>query len=189
LLIHITHGTGSGNTRLAAFDAALRNAGVSDFNLLYLSSVIPPDSILRIHEQGIPEGTVPGEWGDRLYVVKADSRVSTPGVEAWAGVGWVQEKSSGKGLFVEHEGHDEQSVRRDIENSMNDLMKTRGVSFGPLHMQVAGRRCIDAPVCAVVLSVYPAEPWERRSPESRAITRPRSATQEDTPAEGMGLAR
>jgi arginine decarboxylase len=40
--IHVSSGRGEGPTPLAAFDAALRDAGVSNYNLIALSSVIPP---------------------------------------------------------------------------------------------------------------------------------------------------
>ena len=39
--ITVTSGTGEGPTALAAFDAALLNAGVANYNLIYLSSAIP----------------------------------------------------------------------------------------------------------------------------------------------------
>ena len=40
--IRLSSGRGEGPTPLAAFDAALLDAGVSNYNLLPLSSVIPP---------------------------------------------------------------------------------------------------------------------------------------------------
>jgi hypothetical protein len=44
LSIHLSSGTGKGPTPLAAFDAALMDAGVANHNLLCLSSVIPPNA-------------------------------------------------------------------------------------------------------------------------------------------------
>jgi arginine decarboxylase len=41
LEIQVTTGTGEGPTPLAAFDAALLDAGVANYNLILLSSVIP----------------------------------------------------------------------------------------------------------------------------------------------------
>ncbi len=92
---------GTGPTELAAFDDALLKVGAANFNLVRLSSVIPPASQVaeRIGAIGSPGGT----WGDRLYVVYAEQRAGRPGEQAWAGVGWVQDES-GRGLFVEHEG-------------------------------------------------------------------------------------
>ena len=42
MTITLSTGTGEGPTPLAAFDAALVDAGVADHNLICLSSVIPP---------------------------------------------------------------------------------------------------------------------------------------------------
>jgi arginine decarboxylase len=47
LRIQIATGTGAGPTPLGAFDAALLDAGVANYNLICLSSVIPPASAIR----------------------------------------------------------------------------------------------------------------------------------------------
>lgn len=156
--IHIASGTGVGPTTLSAFDAALNDAGVANYNLLALSSVIPPRSEITVHN-GVINRPLPGEWGDRLYVVRAEQRVDQPGEQAWAGIGWVQDPETGKGLFVEHEGHDEQSVRDDIRHSLEALMRTRGVDFGEINMKVDGIVCKDQPACALVVAVYQASDW------------------------------
>jgi arginine decarboxylase len=161
--IHLTSGTGTGPTTLAAFDAALNDAGIANYNLLRLSSVIPPESTIVRHAGTIGTALLPGGWGDRLYVVMAEQRVETPNEEAWAGIGWVQEKETGKGLFVEHEGGSEAKIRADIEQSLTALMKTRGVDFGPIQMQVVGKTCVSHPVCAMVIAVYQASDWQNQA--------------------------
>ena len=155
--IYLTTGTGEGPTTLAAFDSALFNAGIANFNLIRLSSVIPPDAtIVRPKGHTVP---IEGEWGDRLYVVMAEYRTAEIGIEACAGVGWVVEKDSGKGLFVEHEGTNKEKVARDIQSSLEALMATRGVDYGEIHMELNGVMCEDEPVCAMVVAVYKAESW------------------------------
>lgn len=156
--IHIGSGIGTGPTKLSAFDAALNDAGIANYNLIRLSSVVPPDSDIIVHKDGIKHD-LPGSWGDRLYVVVAEMRVDTPNAEAWAGIGWVQDEATGKGLFVEHEGKSEESVRRDIRQSLEALMATRNVDFGEIHMQVTGRTCTHQPVCAMVVAVYQSSDW------------------------------
>lgn len=158
--IHLATGVGSGPTTLSAFDAALNAAGIANYNLLRLSSVIPPDTEIVHHDKAIPAELMPGEWGDRLYIVMAEQRESAPNTEAWAGIGWVQEKGTGKGLFVEHEGESEVKVRRDIEQSLSALMATRNVDFGPIQMKVVGKTCTHHPVCAMVVAAYQASDWE-----------------------------
>ncbi|HTO01714.1 MAG TPA: pyruvoyl-dependent arginine decarboxylase, partial [Microthrixaceae bacterium] len=46
LTINVSGSVGHGPTSLSAFDSALAGAGVSNFNLIRLSSVIPPNSIV-----------------------------------------------------------------------------------------------------------------------------------------------
>jgi arginine decarboxylase len=160
--IYMSSGVGTGPTKLSAFDSALNEAGVANFNLIRLSSVIPPKTEIVKTDSSIKDN-VPGNWGDRLYVVMAEARVDSPNAEAWAGIGWVQDKKTGKGLFVEHEGGSEKAVRRDIQQSLEALMATRNVDFGPINMKVVGRTCIHQPVCALVVAVYQASDWDNKA--------------------------
>lgn len=156
MVIQVAAGTGEGPTKLAAFDAALHEAGVENYNLIILSSIIPPGSTIKPTDG--PIALQPGEWGDRLYVVKADTRIDTQGDEAWAGIGWVQDED-GRGLFVEHEGPNEEIVYRNIDASLIALQGIRKVEFGERHMKVVGIPCIVDPVCAIAVAVYKAEGW------------------------------
>jgi arginine decarboxylase len=157
--IHIASGTGTGPTTLAAFDAALNANGIANYNLLVLSSVIPPETDIITQESAIPREIMPGQWGDRLYVVMAEQRTDVPNQEVWAGIGWVQDPETKKGLFVEHEGYSEAQVRGDLQATLTALMKTRGVDFGEIHTVVKGAACVDEPVCAMVVAAYQASDW------------------------------
>lgn len=158
MIINITTGIGTGPTKLSAFDSALNHAGVANFNLIRLSSVIPPESKIVMNHNSLKG--MSGEWGDKLYVVMAEMRVDSPNAEAWAGIGWVQEKESGKGLFVEHEGNSKHSVEQDIKQSLQALMATRNIDFGEIHMEIVGRTCKYEPVCAMVVAVYQSTSWK-----------------------------
>jgi len=158
--IQISKGVGDGPTELAAFDQALVKAGVANFNLIYLSSVLPPGSEISVPDKP----TRPtGAWGDRLYIVIAQMRTIQRNQEVWSGIGWMQDAKTKQGLLVEHEGHNEAEVRADIENSLNGLAKNRRQEFGPIHMEVVGTRCENKPVCALVVAVFESEPWQTNS--------------------------
>jgi arginine decarboxylase len=156
LRIDITSGVATGPTELAAFDAALIAAGIANFNLLVLSSVIPAGSDVVVSDRAVKPS---GNWGDRLYVVMAQQRSSVPGAEAWAGIGWVQEADNGRGLFVEHEGNSRVGVERDIRESLSAMCESREQRFGPIHMSVAGVRCAGQPACALVVATYRSASW------------------------------
>jgi arginine decarboxylase len=164
LSIRVSGGSGAGRTPLSAFDAALRAAGVENFNLVRLSSVIPPDAVVS-HVVGADQ--LRGQWGDRLYCVYAEQRATLPGEQAWAGIGWVfcHDDEAG-GLFVEHEGPSREFVTRSITDSLADLTAGRPQTFGPIQMQLASAVCVDVPVCAMVVASFETDTWRRaaRSP-------------------------
>ena len=154
--IVVTRGTGAAPTELAAFDAALQEAGVAHFNLIRLSSLIPPGSRVRA-PQTWP--ALAGSWGDRLYAVYADHRVSTPGAWACAGLGWMQDEDSGAGLLVEHCGDDEAAVEARLEATLQDLAGRRPGRFGLRSARITSILCADDPVAAVVVAALRVEPW------------------------------
>lgn len=154
--IQISSGTGVGPTEMAAFDHALVNAGVANFNLIYLSSVLPPSSDVEVVREPL---NPKGGWGDRLYVVMSQVRTSQRNQEVWAGIGWVQDPKTKKGLLVEHEGHSEGEVRADIENSLQALAQNRNMKFGPISMEIVGKKCVALPTCALVVAVFESSQW------------------------------
>lgn len=155
--VFVAGAVGWGPTELAAFDHSLILTGIANYNLLRLSSVIPPHTEVK---EVIKIDQSPGNWGDRMYVVYAEQRASKPEEEAWAGVGWVQFPSNSRGLFVEHEGNSEAQVRSDISKSLNALLKNRNEESLEIHMKVVGGKCIDQPICAFVCATYQVHSWD-----------------------------
>lgn len=158
--IYVNSAAGNGITTLAAFDNALIKSGIANYNLIRLSSVVPPNTEVIEVADKIP--ALGGDWGDRLYCVYAEMRTEIHGEEVWAGVGWVTEPESGKGLFVEHEGHTEQKVREDIANSLHGLLGNRNMQSLPIKMCVVGAKCETAPVCALAIAAYQVSDWKNQ---------------------------
>ena len=155
--IYVCKAVGRGSTEAAAFDAALVRAGVADFNLIRLGSVIPPRS--QIVESDRFPSAQGGTWGDRLYAVYAERRSSVAGAQVWAGVGWSHDRDTGRGLFVEHDGAREDDVTEQITASLRDLQGTRGLELGPIQSCVVGAMCTGVPTCALVICSFVTEPW------------------------------
>jgi arginine decarboxylase len=153
--IKITSAAGSGPTPLAAFDAALQKAGIEDYNLIPLSSVIPAGAELERTRVSTP----PSEYGHRLYVVMARHDTAQVGEEAWAGLGWTQEPQSGRGLFVEVHGTNRRCVENEIESTLDSMKQSRHYEYGKNETELSGIVCEGEPVCALVIAVYAAEEW------------------------------
>lgn len=157
LTIYVVRGVGSGRTDLSAFDTALGDAGVADFNLVRLSSVVPPGS--RVVEIDGPHPKM-GRHGDRLYCVYAAGYATRPGEVAFAGIAWALKKDgSAAGLFVEHTGSGQDELEALLSTSVEDLAANRGGDYEAAGAVIASAECTSAPVCALVIAPYACAGW------------------------------
>ena len=156
--ITVTTGVGEGPTPVAAFDSALVDAGAANYNLIYLSSVIPAGSVIR---RG-PFNSLAAEYGHRLYVVMARHDQQQVGQAAWAGVGWTQDPQTGRGLFVELHAATRTALEGDIHTSLAFMKAKRSIPYGKIESAIAGIECRDRPVCALAIAVYQSQGWDSR---------------------------
>jgi arginine decarboxylase len=160
--IRITRSHGTGATRLAAFDAALVAAGLQDFNLVPLSSVVPLGATVEV----VPAAEqLRGRHGDLLYCVYAAAYATTPGAQAWAGIAWaLRTDGSGAGLFVEHSGATEAGVNADLSATLGAMMANRPEDYVEGGRLVSSATCEDAPVSALVVASFQTAGWSPAAP-------------------------
>lgn len=158
LRIRLSRSRAEGPTRLAAFDAALVAAGLQNFNLLPLSSVIPIGAAVDVVE---PADQLEGRHGDLLYCVYAASYATSPGAEAWAGVAWaLRGDDSGAGLFVEHSSSSEADLHAHLDATLGAMMANRADGYVDGGRLVASATCTAEPVAALVVASYRTAGWE-----------------------------
>jgi arginine decarboxylase len=150
--IYVTTGVGEGPTSVAAFDA-----GVANYNLICLSSVIPPGSDIRRERYVAPAD----EYGHRLYVVMSRHEAQIAGQSAWAGVGWTQNEETARGLFVEIHGPSRDQVHEDIQSTLVSMKASRPITYGAIESEITGIECKGRPVCALAIAVYESAGWNR----------------------------
>lgn len=134
-MIRIAWGTGTGPTALAAYDAALADANLHDYNLVRLSSVIPAGTPVDRVETAPDLGPV----GGKLDVVEAQGTVSGPGT-ATAGLGWTRlgTGNDGPGVFYEAGGEtNEASVRTELLEGLRAARELRGWGVDPDRAEIA----------------------------------------------------
>jgi arginine decarboxylase len=161
--IYVAAGRGRGQTALSAFDAALNEAGILNYNLSKLSSIVPPGSTVEIVQRyEAPED----DYGKMLLVVMAEIRSDVLGKTIGAGLGWYQ-WGDGRGVFAEHteitDNPDAEAIeadlRRRIERTLQDLCEFRQVAFDScrLNAVVATNRVLHEPACALAAAIYKAQ--------------------------------
>ncbi|MFC3959745.1 pyruvoyl-dependent arginine decarboxylase [Halovivax cerinus] len=124
--IRVVWGSATGPTEMAAYDAALSDAGIENYNLVAVSSVIPADVPVEA------VGTAPdlGPAGERLTVVEGRARAAGP-TSVSAGLGWVESVDGGPGLFYEAVGEvGPDDVERRVREGLDAGADLRDWEFG-----------------------------------------------------------
>jgi len=118
--IELVWGTGSARTELGAFDAALSDANVHNYNLIELSSIVPEGA--TVERVGSLE---PGRWttGDLLAVVLASNTSATEGDRIAAGLGWALAAEGG--VFMENDGPTVEACERLLDANLADAKAIR----------------------------------------------------------------
>lgn len=157
--IKLTYGSGEVEeaTTLAAFHAALVDAGIGNYNIIRLSSVIPASAKV-IAEKAVKNDL---ENGFKLYAVLADAYAVEKGEFAVAGLGWVQQKN-GFGYFVEHAGNNEEEVRKALHSDLEDMIRRESGDWGEIDCKIQAIECKGKPVCSIVAAIYETEGWEAK---------------------------
>jgi len=146
--IRVVWGTATGPTALASYDAALAEAGVHNYNLVTLSSVIPAGPDIEV------VGTAPnlGPPGEGLTVVQS-AATAAPGERAAAGIGWARSES-GPGIFYEVDGSDPDAVRTEIREGLAVGRDLREWEFVDQDVYVRSVAPEEEHASAVVLAAY-----------------------------------
>lgn len=127
--IFFTKGVGRHKEKLASFEAALRDAGIEKFNLVYVSSIFPPSSKIVPKEEGL-KYLGPGEI---VYCVMARTETNEHNRLIVSSIGCAIPKEEGQyGYLSEHHGYGETEkvagdYAEDLAASM--LATTLGIEF------------------------------------------------------------
>jgi len=129
--IFFTKGVGRHREKLASFEAALRDAGIEKFNLVYVSSILPPNCKIIPKDEGLKH-IGPGEI---VYCVMARAETNEHNRLIVSSIGCAIPKEEGQyGYLSEHYGYGETDEKagdyaEDLAATM--LATTLGIEFDP----------------------------------------------------------
>ncbi len=124
-----TKGVGREKEKLASFEAALRNAGIEKYNLVKVSSILPPQCKIVSREAGLKELN-PGQI---LFCILSENSSNEPNRLLAASVGCaIPADKSQYGYLSEHHSYGEKEGKagdyaEDLAASM--LATTLGLEF------------------------------------------------------------
>ncbi len=129
--LFLTKGVGRHREKLASFEAALRNAGIASFNLVRVSSILPPHCRIISRRRAL-ETLTPGQV---LFTVMSDNATNEPHRLLSASIGVaVPKEPSQFGYLSEYHSFGERvrqagDYAEDLAAQM--LATTLGVRFNP----------------------------------------------------------
>lgn len=129
--IFLTKGVGTSKDKLSSFELALRSAGIETCNLVYVSSIMPPNCKMISKEDGMKEL----KHGQITFVVMARNNTNEPNRLISAAIGLAVPKDSNHyGYLSEHHAFGEKGEKagdyaEDLAATM--LATTLGVPFDP----------------------------------------------------------
>jgi arginine decarboxylase len=126
-----TKGVGYHRNKLQSFELALRDAGIEKCNLVYVSSIFPPECKIIPKDEGI-EKLIPGQI---TFVVLAREKTNEPNRVITAAIGLARPKDKHQyGYISEHHGFGETAKQsadfaEDLAATM--LASTLGIEMDP----------------------------------------------------------
>ncbi len=130
-MVFLTKGVGAHKDKLASFEQALRKANIEKYNLVKVSSILPPHCKSVSKKTGM-EMLKPGQI---LHVVMAETSTNEPRRLVSAAIGVAKPANKdGYGYLSEHHGYGETAKRsgeyaEDLAATM--LATTLGIEFDP----------------------------------------------------------
>ncbi|MBM3247114.1 arginine decarboxylase, pyruvoyl-dependent [Candidatus Pacearchaeota archaeon] len=127
--IFFTKGVGVHKDKLASFETALRNAGIEKFNLVYVSSILPPNCKIISKEEGL--GLL--KPGQIVFCVMARNETCEPNRLISSAIGAALPKDTNNyGYLSEHHSFGEKGEKageyaEDLAATM--LATTLGIEF------------------------------------------------------------
>ena len=130
-MMFLTKGVGVDKNRLSSFELALRNAGIERFNLVHVSSILPPLCKIVPRSEGLQDL----EAGEIVYCVMARNETDEPNRLISASIGVAMPKDRKQyGYLSEHHAFGQTAEHagdyaEDLAATM--LASTLGIPFDP----------------------------------------------------------
>lgn len=147
--VEVVWGGAQGRTELGALDGAFAAAGIHDYNLVELSSVVPGGA--SVVEAGSHDRTAPR--GTAMGVVLAEA-VVTDEETAVAGLGW--HLAAEGGIFYEASGRSVEACRETLRAGLADARDLRNWAWDPEPTLRITEQRGDGPSASVVAAVFGA---------------------------------
>lgn len=146
--VEVVWGIAEGNTPLSSFDSALADAGIQNYNLVTLSSVVPEG--MTVDRRGRHEGSF--GVGAPVATVLSENTASVSQKTVAAGLGWHLAEEGG--IFYEATADSTTDCRNLLQTGLDDARSIRDWSWRGDPQFEIHEHVVDRTGSVVVAAVY-----------------------------------
>ncbi|HDI07439.1 MAG TPA: pyruvoyl-dependent arginine decarboxylase [Candidatus Bathyarchaeota archaeon] len=134
-------------SELNAFDLALKNAGVSQCNIVTVSSILPPGCKERKWRK-LPAGSI-------TFAVMARMN-GEEGTTIGAGIAWAWEANGKYGIVAEAHGYmDRKAIKETLDWKIREMAEIRQIEIGKIRYRIEVLRVpMDNYGCVLAALIY-----------------------------------
>ncbi len=148
--VFFVSGIGRHEDRLMSFELALRNAGIERFNLVPVSSILPPGCVVVEKEEGLRK-LHPGEI---VFCVMARYTSCEEGKEIFASIGAaIPDSGNINGYIAEHSGEWYEGAEKHAEKLAAEMVRTQGNGTAKT-LSVTAKGKVEKCTTAVAAAVF-----------------------------------
>lgn len=147
----LTSGVGEGHTPLNAFDHALLDAGVGDFNLIKVSSIVPSGAVVEKSKQKLSK--IPN--GSLIHAVYTQSISGSKGKKVATVLAAAIPKNQKAGVIFESSSDkaDIKELEEIVTKMIKEAYKKRGLEIGKIIYTSGQIEVKKGYACSVSLAV------------------------------------
>lgn len=145
--VYLTEGVGTAPTKLNAFDDALIDAHISQFNLIETSSIIPPNATvesLNIDYIASGEGALLPTVYEDVYISAEEKSIS-----AGVGVGIPNNKNKSGVIFTKAQEKPKSETKKKIREMIQYGMAKREITEYQIELEVVSSENGQGITCAI----------------------------------------
>lgn len=148
--VFFVSGIGKHEDRLMSFELALRDAGIEKFNLVPVSSILPPGCVVVEKEEGLKK-LHPGEI---VFCVMARYTSCDEGKEIFASIGVaIPDNKDLNGYIAEHSGEWYEGAEKHAENLAAEMVRTQGNGTSRT-LSITAKGSVEKCTTAVAAAVF-----------------------------------
>lgn len=150
----LTSGSSDGVNELSAFDNSLFDAGIADFNLIKVSSIVPSGIPVSNFKEGVSEVLANGLLVPAVFDMIYSNNVGEK-IVSGVGVGIPKDSDNKPGIIFTHTSNtSKDDVRKTLTKMVNETMRRKAFELDYIKFSIKETIVSDSTFCSFSAAVF-----------------------------------